>query len=631
MERRVNVRVKGGLHARPIAELVRLSRAFQAEVEILHDGRIALTRSSMKLLMLGVREGQTITLRGRGDDTQSAMDQICRFLDGGPVAAPAPAKPTFAAIAASEGLAIGPAFHFVQPVVQPEPERIEPDAVAGELRRLQGAAARLTARIRADATCTVHAGTRQILQALSDLAEDTEWLDSLSERIRAGASAVAAVQQTGVEYAQQIATLDDPYASARAEDMRSVAHLMALELQGQKPLTLGAAPDGAIIVADELPALEIGGTDLARLGGIVCMKGALTSHAAIIARACGVPAVFGAEALRDRLLAARRIALDGARGLVFPDPDAGTEQQFTDAAQAAQTDATDLLRFRDVTPRTPGGRTITVAANLGSVAELDRACAAGAMGVGLLRTEFMFIDAAGPPSEDDQYQMYSTILARFPDHPVVIRTLDIGADKPLRGLSPDAEENPALGVRGIRLCLSRPDVFKPQLRALLRAAPHGQLKVMLPMVSDLSELRATRDLIDQCRKELKHEALAHRAFDLGIMVETPAAVLTADLLAQEVAFFSIGTNDLTQYLMAADRLNPDVAHLCRADHPSVLAAVQAVCTAAKRHGIWVGVCGEAAADPALVPVFVGAGVTELSMSPGAIARVKRQICALDGL
>ncbi|MBR3372312.1 MAG: phosphoenolpyruvate--protein phosphotransferase [Rhodobacteraceae bacterium] len=628
MQRNINVRVKGGLHARPIAELVRLSRAFRADIEILHDGRVALTRSSMKLLMLGVKEGQTVTLRGRGDDTQTAMDQICRFLDGAQAQATPPAKP---AIAASDGLAIGPAFHFVQPRVHPEPDYVEACAVESELRRLQGAAARLTARIRADAACTAHAGTRQILQALSDLAEDTEWLDTLAGRVRAGMSSVAAVQQTGTENARQIAALDDPYASARAEDMRSVAHLMALELQGQKPLTLNAAPDGAIIVADELPALDIGNTDLARLGGIVCMKGAVTSHAAIIARAYGVPAVFGAEALRDRLCAAHRIAIDGARGLVIPDPDAATEQQFADAAQAAQKDAADLLRFRDVAPQTPAGHAITVAANLGSVAELDRACAAGAMGVGLFRTELMFIDAAGPPAEDDQYQVYSAILARFPEHPVIIRTLDIGADKPLRGLTATAEENPALGVRGIRLCLSRPDVFKPQLRALLRAAPHGHLKVMLPMVSDLSELRATRDLIDQCRTELTHEGTAHGTFDLGIMVETPAAVLTADLLAQEAAFFSIGTNDLTQYLMAADRLNPNVAQLCRADHPSVLAAIKAVCAAASRHGIWVGICGEAAADPALVPLFIAAGVTELSMSPGAIARVKRQICGLEGL
>lgn len=628
MERSVNVWVKGGLHARPIAELVRLSRAFQAEVEILHEGRTALTRSSMKLLMLGVKEGQNVTLRGHGDDTQAAMDQICQFL-GGKQATPAePPKPT---IAASEGLAIGPAFHFIQPIVEPEHAQIEPGATEPELHRLHGAAERLTARIRADAARTAHAGTRQILQALSDLAEDAEWLKTLAERVRAGGSAVTAVQQTGADYARQIAALDDPYASARAEDMRSVAHLMALELQGKKPLTLAAAPDGAIIVAEELPALEIGDADLARLGGIVCMKGALTSHAAIIARALGVPAVFGAGALRDRLFAARRVAMDGARGLVFPDPDAETERQFAKAAHAAQMEAANLRRFRDVAPQTPRGRAITVAANIGSVADLERACAAGAMGVGLLRTEFMFIDAAAPPSEDDQYQMYSTVLARFPDHPVIIRTLDIGADKPLRGLSLDAEENPALGVRGIRLCLSRPDVFKPQLRALLRAAPHGHLKVMLPMVSDLSELRASRDLIDQCRAELAQEGSSHGTFELGIMVETPAAVLTADLLAPQVAFFSIGTNDLTQYLMAADRLNPSVAHLCRADHPSVLAAIRAVCAAAKRHGIWVGICGEAAADPALVPEFVAAGVTELSMSPGAIARVKRQICGLDGL
>ncbi|MEH0070868.1 putative PEP-binding protein [Pannonibacter sp. Pt2-lr] len=245
------------------------------------------------------------------------------------------------------------------------------------------------------------------------------------------------------------------------------------------------------------------------------------------------------------------------------------------------------------------------------------------MGVGLMRTEFLFLGRTALPDEEEQFSTYRTVLEAFPGHPVVIRTLDIGGDKPVRGISVPQEENPFLGLRGIRLCLANPALFKVQLRALLRAAPYGDLKVMLPMVSDPAEIEGTRQLIAVCEAELTAEDKAFGSFDLGTMVETPAAALIAHDLAAVTAFFSIGTNDLTQYVMAADRMNPSVASLCRTNHPAVLRAIRMVAQAAQAHGIWCGICGEAASDASLLQIFLDAGVRELSMAPASIPASSR--------
>ncbi len=250
------------------------------------------------------------------------------------------------------------------------------------------------------------------------------------------------------------------------------------------------------------------------------------------------------------------------------------------------------------------------------------------MGVGLFRTELLFMERKRPPNEDEQAEVYGKLAEAFAQAPVIVRTLDIGGDKATPGITIPKEDNPFLGWRGVRLCLDRPDIFKPQLRALLRAATKGNIKVMVPMVSDVEEVRQVKRLIEECRQELIAEGVAHQNFDLGVMAETPAAALAAPLLAAEVAFFSIGTNDLTQYVMAADRMNPRISHLYRADHPAVLNAVRLICDAARAAGIWVGVCGEAAAKPEMIGKFVELGVTELSMSPASIPMARKIVSEL---
>ncbi|WP_036236375.1 phosphoenolpyruvate--protein phosphotransferase [Martelella sp. AD-3] len=657
LERKASVRVSGGLHARPISEIIRIAKRYDAEVELATGVQQASARSSLKLLLLGVKEGDTITVRGRGDDADLAVDAVSAFLERGdtethspsaaPAASQAPAPTPEAAsrkantapspmdrapltgVPVCAGVALGSPFVFQQPKIAPEPAQIEPDSIAREQERARAALNAVSQRLREAAQMKANPSSVMVMEALADLSADEDWAEAIQRMIAEGDSALAAVEATAESTAQQIETLASDYARARAEDMRAAGHLVAMALQGKKPLSVGDVPAGSVLVAEELTAAHMGGEDLSHLAAIVAERGASNGHAAILARSFGIPTVFGLPGVVNAVKEARVIAVDGATGDVIVDPDDETSAHLRIAIAAAAEDREELERFTTVKPVTRDGVSIIVAANIGSVNDLDFATEAGAMGVGLMRTEFLFMDRAELPDEDEQYQVYRTVLERFPDDEVIIRTLDIGGDKPCRAIDLPKEDNPFLGLRGIRLCLAKPEIFRPQLRALLRAACHGRLKVMLPMIATGDEISETKALIESCEHELEREGKTYGPFELGIMVETPAAVFSADALAKKAAFFSLGTNDLTQYVMAADRTNPAVASLSRTQNPAVIEAVRLVCAAAARADIPVGVCGEAAADPVLSAVFLQAGVRELSVSAAAIRRVKRQVCALE--
>ncbi|MFN7177656.1 MAG: phosphoenolpyruvate--protein phosphotransferase, partial [Thermaurantiacus sp.] len=512
-----------------------------------------------------------------------------------------------------------------QPALEAPAGPTPPEARSAELEKIEGARVRLLQQIHDDAARAASPQARDILTAIASLAEDADWAAAIAVHVAAGQPAVTAILTAGRETAAALAALADPYARARAEDMDAVARLLALAVNGLKPVSLADCPEGAVIVAEDLTALEIGAADLRRTGGLVCRNGSATSHAAILAKACGIPAVFGVADRQGKLAAARTVALDGTSGLVYPDPSSDVAETFKARCAEARAEAERLSTLRDVSPVTRDGTPVIVAANIGSVKDIELAKEHGAMGVGLMRTEFLFLGRTALPDEEEQFITYRTVLEAFPGHPVVIRTLDIGGDKPARGISVPQEENPFLGLRGIRLCLANPGLFKVQLRALLRAAPYGDLKVMLPMVSDPAEIARTRDLITACEAQLTAEGKTFGSFELGTMVETPAAALIAHDLAAVTAFFSIGTNDLTQYVMAADRMNPSVASLCQTNHPAVLRAIRMVAEAAQAHGIWCGICGEAASDAGLLQTFLDAGVRELSMAPASIPRIKQAI------
>ncbi len=651
MERSTIVRVHEGLHARPATRFVKLAKGFECDIEIAKGDKSVSAKSSVKLMLLGVKENDEVIVRADGADAIEALEALIGYLEnpragieeGGetPAAEPAAvATPEPAAtlpgnqikgVAASEGLAIGPAFPFFPAEIRPGAGRLAPDAVEPEIARYEAAAAAVQERMALSLTRgDLAESDRGIVAALKDIAADETLRDETLALIRAGMDAVSAALGAASAVAGQFAALDDPYLNARADDVHAVSRQICLALLGQEDVDLDGAPEGAILIADDIGAWDLARAPLDRIAGVVCGHGGATSHVAIIARTHGIPAVLGLGDAVHRLKEAETVAVDGGAGVVHRDPDPALRADVEARVAKAEEERRALDKYHAFVPRRADGTVIEVAANLGALEEIDAALAAGAMGVGLFRTELLFMKHIHLPSEDMQMETYAALLKAFAPHPVIVRTLDIGGDKPVAGIRFPEEENPFLGWRGVRMCLDRPDVFKPQLRALLRAAVHGGLKVMLPMVSDVGELRAARALIDECARELAAEGKPHARFDLGVMIETPAAVFAARDLAREAAFFSIGTNDLTQYVMAADRLNPTVARLNDVRHPAVMTAIAMTAQAATEAGIMVGMCGEAAGRPDLIPEFIRMGLTELSMSPAAIPRAKEIIAGLFG-
>ncbi|TPN80879.1 phosphoenolpyruvate--protein phosphotransferase [Mesorhizobium sp. CU2] len=655
MERSTIVRVHEGLHARPATRFVKLAKGFESDVELVKDGKAVSAKSSVKLMLLAVKENQEVTVRANGADAIEAIEALIGYLENpragleeepGEAAAEAPATaapevaspadappgdatPKLQGVAASEGVAIGPAFAHFPAEIEGPGRRLRAEEIDGEIERFRSAIATVQARMdRTLAEDSLSAGDRGIVAALRDIAADDSLTGEVEKLIGEGDDAVSAVIGAASTIAADFSAVDDHYLNARADDVHAVGRQICLVLLGQDEVSLESIPQGAILIADDIGAWDLARAPLKRIGGVVCGHGGATSHIAIIARSHGIPAVLGLGEKVNALRAAKEVAIDGNAGHVIVDPDEAVRSDFTRRVEAAAQERAGLTVFKSVTPKRADGTVIEVAANIGSLEEIEAAQEAGAMGVGLFRTELLFMRHMHLPSEDMQAETYSALAKAFAPHSVIVRTLDIGGDKPIAGIEFPDEENPFLGWRGIRMCLDRPDIFKKQLRALLRAAVHGNIKVMLPMVSEIAEVTRTRALVEECAAELKAEGVPHAAFDLGVMIETPAAVLIAPALAREVAFFSIGTNDLTQYIMAADRLNPTVAKLNDVANPAVMSAIELTAKAGVAAGIMVGMCGEAAGRPDLIPIFVKMGLTELSMSPASIQRAKKTIAAM---
>jgi phosphoenolpyruvate-protein phosphotransferase len=534
-------------------------------------------------------------------------------------------------VAASEGVAFGPAFVHVPSEPEPERESITEEEVEKELERFREAVEAVARELAQTAERLREGGSESeagIFDAHVEMAEDPEFQSDVEERMRSLESPEAAVLAVGEEYAKMFAAMEDEYLAARADDVRDVATQIATELMGGRQAGLEALAEPSVILA-----LNLAPSDTARIPkgmalGFVISEGSRTSHVSIMARSFGIPAVVGVGGPLEDALGAEVVALDGTEGYAIADPDESTISAFKEKQENLATEAAALEEYKHVEAKTKDGRRIEVAANIGSAGEAEGALEWGAEGVGLFRTEFLFMERPELPTEDEQYEAYRQAAEAFGEKPVIIRTLDVGGDKDLPGVDQPEEENPFLGWRGIRMCLDVPELFKPQLRAILRAAPHGNLKVMFPMVVDNVELRAAKKILEECREELESEGEETGSVEVGIMVETPAAAIHAADIAPEVSFFSIGTNDLIQYTLAADRGNERLTRLQSADHSAVLDLIGRTCEAAKEAGIWVGVCGEAAGEPDMIPKLIDLGVTELSMSAPSIPRAKRIVSEL---
>lgn len=468
-----------------------------------------------------------------------------------------------------------------------------------------------------DAHCTILQDDDTVIQPI---------LTAIREERRNAAQATSVVMD---ELYEMFCNLDDDYMRERAEDLKDLRDQLLGELLGKK--TDGAnLTTRSILVADELTPSQAMGLDTSLVAGFLLSRGGATSHTAILARALGVPAIVGAGSGPEDWSSGMELWLDGSTGLYDLAGNPETDHEFQTHLDQLKAQAGADEAFRGKATQTKDGHRIDLAANVTSPAFLHLARDNDAEGIGLLRSEFLYLDRDDLPDEETQFNAYRTALTEMAPRPVIIRTMDIGGDKEVHCLDLPKEENPFLGYRAIRICLRQPDLFRVQLRALLRASVYGNLFIMFPMISSLSEFKAAKDQVRQTQEELRREGIPFdEAVKIGMMVEVPAAAVMADQFAREADFFSIGTNDLTQYTLAVDRGNESISQLYSTLDPGVLRLIQQTASAAAKCGIPCGMCGEAAADERLIPLWLGMGLTELSVSPNAILKTRRCIAGLE--
>ena len=440
-----------------------------------------------------------------------------------------------------------------------------------------------------------------------------------------------AFHQASEKYADALAKLDDSYLSERAADIRDVTQRVLANLIGQPQCTaLADLTEPCIVVAHDLTPSDTAMMDPAMVLGFATEVGSRTSHTAILARSLRIPAVLGLGEVISELHTGESVLLDGFNGFVVIDPSEQTLFEYGQLVDRQTSIEKSLEVIHDDAAETRDGHRIILSANIERAADVESVLQCGAIGVGLFRTEFLFINRSDLPNEEEQFAAYRKVTESLAPDPVIIRTLDLGGDKLLSHVNVAEEMNPFLGWRAIRLCLQEKDLFRTQLRAILRASVFGNLKIMYPMISGVEELEAANVLLDECREQLRDEGVAFAEdVEIGVMIETPSAAMIADSLARRVKFFSIGTNDLIQYALAVDRLNEKIAHLYEPTHPGILRLIKATVDAGQAHGIWTGICGEMAGDLAAVPLLLGLGVSELSVTPSMVPRVKMLICSIE--
>lgn len=624
------VRSAHGVHARPAARIAAAAKAFDASVELEAKGSQANARSPVALMALGLQQGDRGRLIGRGADAAAAVAAVAALIETGledeaeeaPGAAPIAPPPSPAragqivGVCAAPGLAIGPAAHFVveAPFVPQQGKGVDAEREA-----------LVAARTAVVASLAGWAGGAGIAAAHHALLDDPELLAAADAEIAAGRSAAFAWRAATISFADRLRATGNPLLIERVDDLEDLERQVLARLAGDVTPAIRAFPDGAILLADNLFPSQMMALDLRRVGGICTSRGGPTSHAAILAASAGIPMLAAAGEDVLAVEEGRTVVLDAGGGWLdaAADESALAVARGRVGAQRRRREVEAAAAAEDT--RMADGRRIEIFANLASADEARRAVAAGAEGCGLLRTEFLFHDRPAAPSEEEQQTAYAAVAEALGGRPLIIRTLDAGGDKPLPYLALAAEENPALGLRGVRLSLSRPDLLRAQLRAILRAAPSGDLRVMIPMVVDVGELRAVRAMLDEAAAEL-----GVKAVPLGVMVETPAAALLASSLAAEADFLSIGTNDLSQYALAADRGNPATAARIDALHPAVLRLIAAVGEGAATHGKWFGICGGVASDPLAAAILIGLGASELSATSAAIPALKAAVRRLEG-
>lgn len=642
LQREVTISNPTGLHARPATAFVELARGFRADIRVRHGEEVADGKSLLALLQLGVTTGATLRLSAQGPDASAALDTLAAAVaaglgEGEEPEPPAPAvlpgyrrdwTPRSVAgrldgIAAAEGLAYGPIRQHRRRALEVADTPGDRVTEAEALQHSLDAATAELERVAAEVSTRLGSSRAAIFRAHAELLADQGLLRETIARIFDGHGAAWAWQETIRERVAQLEKLDDPVLAGRAVDLSDVGQRVLRHLLGLGEMPHLALGEPVILVADDLTPSDTATLDPDQVLGLCTALGGPTSHTAIIARSMGLPAVVAAGPAALELADGTPAILDGFAGRLYlrpSEPDIATVRALQQGLSQEQAEA---QATRHLPAATSDGHVVEVAANVNRVADAARAVEAGADGVGLMRTEFLYLERDSAPSEEEQYEAYRAMVATMGGRPLIIRTLDIGGDKEVPYLDIPREDNSFLGIRGIRLCLARPDLFEPQLRALYRAAGHGPLKIMFPMIATLDDLRQAKAVAERVRAELGAPAV-----EIGMMVEVPSAAIMADQFAPEVDFFSVGTNDLTQYVLAMDRLHPQLAKQADALHPAVLRMIASTVTAAEAAGKWVGVCGGVASDPLGAAILVGLGVRELSVSIPSVATVKAHLRGL---
>ena len=459
--------------------------------------------------------------------------------------------------------------------------------------------------------------------------EDDDYRESVENMIRTQkVNAEYAVAATGDNFSQMFASMEDDYMRERAADVKDISERILAILGGGSKSTVNTE-EPVIILADDLAPSETVQLDKDKVLSFVTVHGSVNSHTAILARTMGIPALIGTSIPLDDQVDGKLAVVDGANGMIYVDPDRKTLSEMQRRQQEEEEKKELLQQLKGKENITLDGKKVMLYANIGNIKDLATVVQNDAGGIGLFRSEFLYLEKEDYPTEEEQFKIYKTVAETMAGKRVIIRTLDIGADKKCHYFEMDEEENPALGYRAIRICLTRPQVFKTQLRALFRAAVYGNLAVMYPMITSLWEIKKIKDLVGEVKAELEEQGMEYRIPEQGIMIETPAAVMISADLAEEVDFFSIGTNDLTQYTLAVDRQNPKLDAFYAPHHPAVLAMIRMTVENAHRAGIWAGICGELGADLSLTREFLAMGVDELSVSPGRILPIRRIILETD--
>ena len=534
----------------------------------------------------------------------------------------------YTGIGASAGIGIGSVVIVKEPSLAYD--NVAVSDIAAEKERFNNALEKCIAKTQAmaeDMKTRVGAKEAEILEGHVLLLMDPEMTGQINSNIEnEKMCAEAAVEQVCDMYAQMFSSIEDEMFQQRATDVCDIKTRLLKILLDVEDIDLAVVPEGTVLVAEDLTPSMTAGINPANVAGVLTEIGGKTSHSAILARALEIPAVLSIEGIVGKVENGQTVVLDGSSGQVFVSPDEATLKEYTAKREEYLAEKAALQAFVGKESATADGHVVELCANIGKPEDALKVVECDGEGVGLFRTEFLFMDRPQVPTEDEQFEAYKKVAETLEGKPVIIRTLDIGGDKEIPYLGLGKEENPFLGFRAVRLCLKREDLYRPQLRALLRASAYGEIKIMVPMISCVDELRAVKAMLNEIKAELDEKGIPYnKNIQVGIMVETPAASLMADAFAKEADFFSIGTNDLTGYTMAVDRGNPDVAYLYSTYNPAVLRSIERVIKAGKAEGTMVGMCGEAAADPLLTPLLLSFGLDEFSVSATSILATRKTI------